>query len=63
MVVEITVDRVEPERLLSFRWHPDATEDVDYSDEPKTLVAFELEPRSDGVMLTLTESGYNQLST
>src|ERR1700731_1737018 len=32
---EITVEQVEPERLLSFRWHPYAVEPgIDYSAEP-----------------------------
>ena len=59
---EITIDRVEPERLLSFRWHPNAVErGVDYSTEPTTLVVFTLEEKADGVMLTVTESGFDQI--
>jgi uncharacterized protein YndB with AHSA1/START domain len=59
---EITVDRVEPERLLSFRWHPNAIErGVDYSQEPTTLVVFTLEEQENGVMLTVTESGFDQV--
>ena len=60
--MEITIDRVEPERLISFRWHPFAVEGSrDYGAEPTTLVAFELEQRRDGVMLTVTESGFDDL--
>src|SRR3982751_538461 len=41
---EIMVDKIEPERLFSFRWHPYAIEPgVDYSSEPPTLVEFLLE--------------------
>ena len=41
---EITVERMEPAKLFSFRWHPYAVaKGVDYSSEPTTLVAFELE--------------------
>jgi uncharacterized protein YndB with AHSA1/START domain len=59
---DITVERMEPERLFSFRWHPFAIEpDVDYSAEPTTLVVFTLEEVADGVMLTVTESGFDQL--
>jgi uncharacterized protein YndB with AHSA1/START domain len=59
---EITVDRIEPERLFSFRWHPHAVErDVDYSQEPTTLIVFSLEEAADGVMLTVTESGFDQI--
>src|SRR5262249_54871823 len=46
---EITVDRMEPERLFSFRWHPHAVEPgVDYSGEPTTLIEFTLEEAPDG---------------
>jgi uncharacterized protein YndB with AHSA1/START domain len=59
---EITIDRMEPERLFSFRWHPYAVErGVDYSAEPTTLVTFELEEVADGVMLTISESGFDRI--
>lgn len=59
---EITIDRMEPERLFSFRWHPSAVErGVDYSHEPTTLIVFTLEPVENGVMLTVTESGFDQI--
>lgn len=59
---EITIDSIEPERLFSFRWHPNATEPgVDYSKEPTTLIEFILEEVSNGVMLTVTESGFDQI--
>lgn len=59
---EITIERIEPERRLSFRWHPYAIEpDVDYSKEPTTLIEFTLEEVPSGVMLTVTESGFEQI--
>src|SRR5262249_31746966 len=59
---EITVDRIEPERLFSFRWHPFAIDqNVDYSNEPTTLVEFALEDTPDGVMLIVTESGFDRI--
>jgi uncharacterized protein YndB with AHSA1/START domain len=59
---DITVDRVEPERLFSFRWHPFAVDaSVDYSKEPTTLVVFELAAVSGGTMLTITESGFDRI--
>jgi uncharacterized protein YndB with AHSA1/START domain len=62
MPFEITVDRIEPERLFSFRWHPGAVErGVDYSHEPTTLIVFALEEVANGVMLTVTESGFDQI--
>jgi uncharacterized protein YndB with AHSA1/START domain len=62
MPVEITIEKMEPERLFSFRWHPYAIErDVDYSGEPTTLIEFVLEEMKDGVVLTVTESGFDQI--
>lgn len=57
---DLTIEQVEAERLFSFRWHPYAVErGVDYSAEPTTLVVFALEELADGVMLTITESGFD----
>lgn len=54
------VQRMEPERLFSFTWHPYAVDaDADYSAEPQTLIEFRLEPVDDGTLLTLTESGFD----
>lgn len=62
MPVEITIEKIEPETLFSFRWHPYAIEPgVDYSKEPTTLIVFVLEERKDGVLLTVTESGFDQI--
>jgi len=59
---EITIDRIEPERLFSFRWHPFAVErGVDYSGEPTTLIEFVLDEAANGVMLTVTESGFDRI--
>jgi uncharacterized protein YndB with AHSA1/START domain len=57
---EIKIERMDPERLFSFRWHPFAIErDVDYSAEPTTLVEFVLEEVAEGIRLTVTESGFD----
>jgi uncharacterized protein YndB with AHSA1/START domain len=59
---EFAVDRVEPQRLFSFRWHPFAVDSgVDYSKEQATLVTFELEEVAGGTMLTVTESGFDRI--
>ena len=56
---EITIERMEPERLLSWRWHPASIDPkVDYSAEPTTLVVFELKEVADGTLLTVVESGF-----
>jgi len=62
MKFDFTIDRIEPPRLFSFRWHPFAIDpDVDYSKEPTTLVVFELEEAPSGTMLTITESGFDRI--
>ncbi len=59
---EMVVDRIEPERLFSWRWHPYAVDPkVDYSGEPPTLVVCELKEVSDGTVLTLVESGFDAI--
>ena len=59
---DITIDRIEPERVFSWRWHPAAVEpNVDYSSEPTTLVVFELKDVADGTQLTVTESGFDDV--
>ena len=56
---EVTVQRMEPERLFSFTWHPYAVDPaIDYTKEPTTLVEFRLEPRGAGSLLIVTESGF-----
>jgi len=62
MPVELTIEKMEQERLFSFRWHPYAIEKgVDYSAEPTTLIEFVLEEMKDGVLLTVTESGFDHI--
>jgi len=59
---ELIIDRIEPETLFSFRWHPNAIErGVDYSAEPTTLIVFELKEVADGILLTVSESGFDQI--
>jgi uncharacterized protein YndB with AHSA1/START domain len=62
MPFDVIVDRIEPERLFSFRWHPYAAEkDHDYSKEERTLVTFELEAVEGGTLLRVTESGFDKV--
>jgi uncharacterized protein YndB with AHSA1/START domain len=62
VVMEIWVERMEPERVLSWRWHPAAIDPaVDYSQEPTTLVLFELEDAAHGVSLRVVESGFDKI--
>jgi uncharacterized protein YndB with AHSA1/START domain len=57
---EITIERMEPERIFSWRWRPHTIDPkVDYSAEPTTLVVFELEEVAEGTLLTVVESGFD----
>ncbi|RYF41680.1 MAG: vanillate O-demethylase oxidoreductase VanB [Comamonadaceae bacterium] len=60
---EVQVERLEPETLLSFRWHPYAIDpQVDYSNEPPTLVTFTLKDAGGGkTLLTVVESGFDNI--
>jgi uncharacterized protein YndB with AHSA1/START domain len=59
---EVVVQTMEPERLFSFTWHPYAVDpNVDYSQEPSTLVEFRLEPTATGTLLRVTESGFDRI--
>jgi uncharacterized protein YndB with AHSA1/START domain len=59
---EAVVQKMEPESLFSFTWHPYAVDlQRDYSKEPSTLVEFRLEQKGDGTLLTVTESGFSKL--
>jgi uncharacterized protein YndB with AHSA1/START domain len=62
VTMEMTVERVDPERLFSYRWHPYAVEPgVDYSNEPTTLVEFRLDEVAGGTELTVVESGFDRI--
>jgi len=59
---EAAVQKMEPERLFSFTWHPYAVDpNADYSKEPATLVEFRLEAQGTRTILYLTESGFDAL--
>jgi uncharacterized protein YndB with AHSA1/START domain len=64
MKVEMLVERIEPERYFSYRWHPYPNDPkVDYSTEPMTLVEFTLEDAEGGggTALTIVESGFDRI--
>ena len=59
---EAAVQKMEPERLFSFTWHPYAIDPkIDYSKESPTLVEFRLEKTASGTLLVLTESGFDKI--
>jgi uncharacterized protein YndB with AHSA1/START domain len=59
MACDLMIERVEPETLLAFRWHPGAEPAVPGA--PMTLVTFELCDAPGGTELTITESGFDAL--
>jgi uncharacterized protein YndB with AHSA1/START domain len=62
IVFEVTIEKAEPQRLLSWRWHPAAIDPkVDYSTEPTTLVEFQLQDAVGGTLLTVVESGIDKI--
>jgi uncharacterized protein YndB with AHSA1/START domain len=59
---EATVQKIEPETLFSFTWHPYAFDlERDYSQEPQTLVEFKLEKIPNGTKLLVSESGFDKI--
>ncbi len=62
VTMEVAVERIEPERYLAYRWHPNAIDPgADYSSEPTTLVEFRLEEVEGGTLLTISESGFDRI--
>ncbi|MFO0861751.1 MAG: SRPBCC family protein [Phycisphaerales bacterium] len=62
LTFEVAVVAITPKSYFAFRWHPYAVDpNVDYANEPPTLVEFFLEPRATGVLVRVTESGFSAL--
>ena len=62
MQFSLLVERIETMERFAFRWHPLAIDPShDYSQEPTTLVVFELRDVDGGILLTITESGFNRI--
>jgi uncharacterized protein YndB with AHSA1/START domain len=60
--LEMEIERIEPEHLFSYRWHPYPVDPkADYSQEPQTLVEFRLEETAEGTALTVVESGFQHI--
>src|SRR3979490_1557403 len=59
---EAVGQKMGPERLFSFTWHPYAIDpQKDYSKETPTLVEFRLEKTPTGTLLLLTDSGFDKI--
>jgi len=63
IVFDALIERVEPPKLLSYRWHPYAVDPaVDYSKEEATTVTFTLQSTdSNATLLTVVESGFDKV--
>jgi uncharacterized protein YndB with AHSA1/START domain len=62
LMLEAVVQKIEPEKLFSYTWHPYAIDTgVDYSKETPTLVEFRLEKTATGTLLHVTESGFDKI--
>lgn len=62
IVMDILIERIEPKKLFSYRWHPYAVDTSrDYTKEEATLVVFELKEVEDGTLLTVVESGFDKI--
>lgn len=62
VLFDVSIERVEPETLFSYRWHPYAVDPaVDYSKEPTTLVEFTLKAVNGGTLLRVVESGFDKI--
>lgn len=62
IVIEIIVTVIDPPNYFAYEWRPFAVDpDRDYSQEPRTLVEFRIEPRAGGARLTVSESGFDRI--
>ena len=62
MTLEVIIEKMEPQDLFSYRWHPYAVDPkVDYTSEPTTLCEFRLADAPEGTELTVIESGFDKL--
>ncbi|MEX5593154.1 SRPBCC family protein [Pseudomonas orientalis] len=62
VVWKARIERILPQTLFSFWWHPFAVDkDIDYDKEAPTLVEFTLEDRAPGILLRVVESGFDNV--
>lgn len=63
MWFDIVVERIEPQNVLAYRWHPYPIDPaVDYTSEEPTLVTFTLsDAPGAGTLLSVVESGFDRV--
>ncbi len=60
IMFDVIPERIEPESLMSYRWHPYTAGD-EYSKEERTLVTFTLKEVGGGTLLTVVETGFDKI--
>lgn len=59
----VRIVSMDPPRRFVWQWHPGEIDPaVDYSREPFTTVTFVLEPAAGGTRLTVSETGFDEIS-
>lgn len=60
---DVVVERVQPQELMSFHWHPYAMDEtINYAEETPTLVTFTLhDGQAKGTLLKVVESGFDKV--
>jgi uncharacterized protein YndB with AHSA1/START domain len=59
----VRITEMTPPHRFVWQWHPGAAEPgFDYSHEPRTTVTFTLEPSGRGTRLSVSETGFNEIS-
>jgi len=57
----IWIEEVSPPTRFSFRWHAYAVQPEEQATATTTLVTFTLEPHPEGTLLTIVESGFDDV--
>ena len=59
----VEVKEMTPPRRMVWQWHPGSVDpNIDYAREPQTTVTFTLEPSGRGTRLSVSETGFDELS-
>lgn len=59
----VRITAVEPPHRVQWQWHPGEVDPkLDYSREPMTTVTFTLESSNGGTRLTVSETGFDEIS-
>jgi uncharacterized protein YndB with AHSA1/START domain len=63
MRFRVWIKEMTPPQRMVWEWHPGAIDPkVDYSREPRTTVTFTLEPSGEGTKLSVSETGFDEIS-